>query len=335
MVSFCNKIDEKSAYSNANESEVELDERMTDEARNYSMCLNRFYRNARAYDLVGFRRLIALNDEDIFKNYKFDGLDISEHLIKSMIDDYDIPVSAYVPKIKSPNTQIVIFFHGGGFQFFTRKTYHRTIGHIAQATNTIWLSVEFRLAPEYKYPYAIRDSCSVTQWALDNGQKIFNLDSEAKVGLCGSSSGGNLAALVSNSFKSKLAFQILVTPSLDLSLTSDSYRRFNKSCFGLDLQTLTVLVKDYLPDDIDVKSPNVSPMFITNFEDTPRTLIVSAELDPTVDDNCKYFDKLQNASIKSQHVILKGTVCGFFDSSDVYMKTFYQAVDQVAMFLKK
>jgi acetyl esterase len=336
MVTVQNTIKEDTAaYSNQNENaELALDERLTDEAKQYSVFMNKFYKNARNYSLVEFRQMLAINDKNTCQTYKFDDLDIQDYFVKCLTDDYHVPVSAYVPKTKSPNTAIVIFLHSGGFQFFTRKSFHRTLGHMVRQTNMIWLSVEYRLSPEFKYPFAYNDCCSVTQWALENKSQVFGLTSSANVGVCGNSSGGNLAALIVNRFKKRLAFQILISPALDLSLSLHSYHEFNKPCFGLDLQTMKILVKDYLNEDKDVKSSIVSPLFNENFDDTPSTFIISAELDMLVDDARQYFEKLQSANISSKHVILKGAIHGFFDSSDWYMNTFHEAADHIVMFLR-
>jgi acetyl esterase len=312
---------------------MELDDRMTDETKQALIAICQFASSLYSCnDIPLIRKQTDLMDDEQNKMVQFDGLTYEEHLVKSMTDDYQIPVTAYIPKAKNANTKIVVFFHGGAFKWFSRKSYYRTVGHIAEKTNTIWVSVEYRLIPEFKCPVGIHDCLSVTQWVLDNKKNLFGSDDCAPVGVCGDSAGGNLAACVVHAFRNKLAFQILVYPWLDLTYSSESIRSLNKPCFFVTFDDIKKGAAEYL-DNMDASSASVSPMFNNDFTGIPRSLIVNAELDPLVDEGRIYFEKLQSAGIPSERVVLKGAIHGFFSSFPFYMNTFYEGAGHVINFL--
>ncbi len=78
------------------------------------------------------------------KEAEFDGLSFEEHFVQSNYDDYKIPITIYLPKNKNSQTPIGVFMHGGGFQYGSRRSYHATVCYIAHASDTIWVSVEYR-----------------------------------------------------------------------------------------------------------------------------------------------------------------------------------------------
>ena len=115
----------------------------------------------KAPDLQPVRDMINKLSEEKINKADLSHLNIKEYLVPNIYDNYQIPVTTYVPKSVSKNTPIVKFCHGGGWSLFSRKVYHLQIAHLATESNFIWLSIEYRLSPEFKHPTHINDCCSV------------------------------------------------------------------------------------------------------------------------------------------------------------------------------
>ncbi len=145
---------------------------------------------------------------------------------------------------------------------------------LASSTSTVWLSVEYRLSPEYKFPVGLNDCKYVLDHVYNNISDFSS--SDAKIGLSGDSSGGHYAALLANEFNSMLDYQILIYPGLDLSKEYDSQKTMTKDCYLL----VPELGKHYLENLIDgnslelMKTEKLSPILFENLGLLPKTLII-------------------------------------------------------------
>jgi acetyl esterase len=312
---------------------LKLDDRMTDETKSVAEIVLNAYREVKNVQL--FRQKQDLIDKEANEKARFDGLDYAESFVKSETDDYQIPVTMYLPKNRTPSTAIVVFFHGGGFSVLTRQTYQRPIAHIAQATSTIWISVEYRLAPEFKHPRGIRDCTSVAKWALEQKNNLFGSNENAKVGVAGDSAGGNLAVNVAYELRNKVSFQILIYPWLDMTCSSDSYREFTAPCFALEPDLFQYMICDYLEDQRDASLVTASPLFQTDHNGVAQALIINAELDPIFDDGHKYSQKLRQANIKCEFRMIKGVLHAFFDAYDLYKNAFDECVNLIVDYFNR
>lgn len=149
-----------------------FDQRMSAESRAYVSELLKMAEQV-DYDKIDLKSMRKLHDEQashINGQFNFENLSISEIRvkIKNPFDNYEIKVVKYEAKKKETNTPITVFFHGGGFCISSTTTHHLTIAKLATRTNSTWLSVEYRLCPEHKYPIPFLDCRSVVEWALEN-----------------------------------------------------------------------------------------------------------------------------------------------------------------------
>ncbi|CAF3743507.1 unnamed protein product [Rotaria sp. Silwood1] len=141
------------------------------------------------------------------------------------VNSTEIPITIYTP-VDVNKAKLVIFFHGGGFTVCSRKTHQTIVNMLADATKTIWISVEYRRGPEHKFPIWWEDACEVTRHILENkesyGYNIFDtflfnplmskfaflgVNSSAKVGLAGDSAGATLSASICHTLKN-IDFQV-------------------------------------------------------------------------------------------------------------------------------
>ena len=190
-----------------------IDDRYTDEAKffvsEYMKMLKspNFGRN----DYVKNRADRLKVTKGLVKMFRTKNVDESEIVVKSKFDDYEIPVTVYKPNNVDVNgAPVTIFFHGGGWVYGSRKDYELLVTYLAEETKSIWLSVEYRLAPENKYPVPINDALSVTEWIIENKSQFGSATS--KLGIAGDSAGGHLAATVTHQLKGKLDYQLLLYP---------------------------------------------------------------------------------------------------------------------------
>ncbi|XP_013418537.1 uncharacterized protein LOC106179456 [Lingula anatina] len=111
--------------------------------------------------------------------------------VKEMTSPYRLRMTQ--PKPCPPDVAIVVFFHGGGWVICSRKTHDPALKLLTDTVGCIFVSVEYRLAPEHKFPAALEDAEVAVRWCMENKEKIGGSVS-SKIGVCGDSAGGHLAA---------------------------------------------------------------------------------------------------------------------------------------------
>ena len=222
--------------------------------------------------------------------------------------EHEVPLRMYFPTeeamqagIVEGNTfPILLFFHGGGWVTESVENYDRVCARMAQATAHIVVSVEYRLAPEHKFPIPLED-CYAAAKALYTNQLILNTDPE-KITIIGDSAGGNLAAAVCLLARERREFmprkQILIYPALNNCYTEESpYRSVQENGEGYLLTA--VKMEDYLklyessPDDR--QNPYFAPILEKDLSHMPDTLILTAEFDPLRDEGEAYGKRLEEA----------------------------------------
>ena len=223
--------------------------------------------------------------------------------------DYEVPIRLYFPTeeamqagIVEGNTfPILLFFHGGGWVTESVENYDRVCSRMAQATAHIVVSVEYRLAPEHKFPIPLED-CYAAAKALYMNQLILNTDPE-KITIIGDSAGGNLTAAVCLMARDRGEFtprrQILIYPALGNCYTEESpYRSVHEN--GSDYLLTAVKMEDYLTlyqrTAEDRQNPYFAPILEKNLRNLPETLILTAEYDPLQDEGEEYGKRLKKAN---------------------------------------
>ena len=292
--------------------EFGLDERMTDETKLHVLkTLDSFKsRKNSNFDIEKLRKLGKIQARDANSSLKFDKLNIHEIKINNKMDDYEIPVSIYKPDDIIPNSPITIFYHGGGWTFGCRESYHYSVASLAESTKTIWLSVEYRLCPENKFPIPLTDCQSVLEYVYDN--KVLFSCEDAKLLICGDSAGGHFSALLSNDFSHLIDAQILIYPVLNFKGSYQSENEFARECFLLVPSLSDWFIANLLKNETFINSPAIAPILKEDFSRIPKTLLIAAELDRLVDHSRHYHKRLQENNVSSTLTIIKGAVHHFF-----------------------
>lgn len=212
----------------------------------------------------------------------------------------DIPVRLYRPlnAPKDSRLPMLVFFHGGGWVIGSIKTHDRICRYLANAGGALVISVDYRLAPEHKFPIGLEDCMAATVWAAAHGAKIGGDARRLSVG--GDSAGANLAAAITHMARDHqgpaIASQILLYPVTDALGEQPSRNQYAQG-FALEGATLDWFTTQYVNSPVDCANPLVSPLRAAHFSDLPPAFIVTAGLDPLRDEGEAYAEKLKAAAV--------------------------------------
>jgi acetyl esterase len=224
-----------------------------------------------------------------------------------------IPYRLYAPaNATSDPLPGFVFFHGGGMVAGSIETHDRIAAALAQTTGCRLVSVDYRLAPEHKFPAAIEDAIAATRFVSAEAASL-GIDA-ARIVVGGDSAGATLAAVVcqesQRSADPAISAQCLICPVLDFEDTSPSRQAFAEDHL-LDRVTLEADLSDYLRGDEDLADPRISPLRATKFAGLPAAIIHTAEFDPMRDEGNAYAAKLVAAGVAVDHVCHDGMIHNF------------------------
>jgi acetyl esterase/lipase len=193
----------------------------------------------------------------------------------------------------------LVYYHGGGFVIGNIDTHDGLCRMLANEGGFRVVSVDYRLAPEHKYPAAIDDAFAALSWVVANASEI-GVDAN-RVAVGGDSAGGALAAEVAQLAKAKggmaLAAQMLLFPVTQIGAQTKSLTEFAVGYF-LEKDTLDWFYASYLPADADTSDPRISPLRAKDVSGLPPAYIVLGGYDPLHDEGMQYADKLRAAGVK-------------------------------------
>ncbi|MGO4890590.1 alpha/beta hydrolase [Anaerobacillus sp. MEB173] len=224
----------------------------------------------------------------------------------------DIPVRVYTPKGEGPFPALV-YYHGGGWVIGDLDTVDVPCRLLTNKANCVVISVDYRLAPEHKFPAAADDAYAAAKWAADHGSAI-NVD-PSRIAVGGDSAGGNLAAAVALMARDKgelsLAYQLLVYPVTNHSYDTVSYFE-NADGYLLTKDTMVWFWDHYLRTEEDSANPYASPLQAEDLSGLPPALVLTAEFDPLRDEGEAYAKRLTEAGVSVEVKRYDGLIHGFF-----------------------
>ena len=241
----------------------------------------------------------------------------------------DIPIRLYYPAGDGP-FPVLVYFHGGGWVIGDLDTHHGFCHALAKTSGCLVVAVDYRLAPEHRYPAAVEDAYAATRWVAENSGLI-QADPD-RFAVCGDSAGGHLAAVVSMIARDRkgprIDLQILIYPITDCSFDTPSYEE-NKEGYMLTRDMMKWFWNHFINDEREADDFYASPLRATNLGDLPRALILTAEYDPLRDEGETYGKKLQEAGVNVTLTRYPGMIHGFIRMTAVLNKA-NDALDQVA-----
>ena len=211
----------------------------------------------------------------------------------------DIPLRIYTPEGVGPFPMLV-YFHSGGWVLGDLEVEDSVCRIIANGARCIVISVDYRLAPEHKFPAAAEDAYTATLWTAKNAATINGDSSRIAVG--GLSAGGNLAAVVTLMARDRgepsLIYQLLFDPVTQYGFDTESYRQYTNDLL-VTKDDMVWYWHQYLPSPADGNNPYSSPLFAEDLSNLPPALIISAECDILYDDG-KGYSEIGRASCRER-----------------------------------
>lgn len=250
------------------------------------------------------------------------------------VKDGEINIRIYTPSGEGP-FPLFVYYHGGGWVIGNLETSDAGCRLLAEQTKRVVVSVDYRLAPDYKFPIPVEDSYAALLWANQNASSINAVQDNIVVG--GDSAGGNLAtvmAILSNEHNGpQIVAQALIYPVTQLDFTTPSYEQFADG-YGLDRDLMIWFGEYYVNDSSEYEDVRVSPLLYENVAALPPAIIVAAENDVLRDEGVKYEEKLRNAGVQTAYRLLEGSIHGYFSNMAVFADETKETVSAIAEFLK-
>ncbi|HEX3826518.1 MAG TPA: alpha/beta hydrolase [Sporichthyaceae bacterium] len=226
----------------------------------------------------------------------------------------DIPVRVYTPIGTGP-FPVLCFFHGGGFVLGDLKTHDGVCRELAAGAGCVVVAVDYRLAPEHKFPAAADDCEAAVRWTAEHAGEIDGDPARLAVG--GESAGGNLCAVVAQRLRDRggptLVGQLLVYPATRLAGAPTPSMLENAEGYYLERKDMEWFGAAYLSDAAEANLVDCSPALASSLAGLPAALVITAEFDPLRDDGEQYADALRAAGVAAALTRYDGAIHGFWN----------------------
>jgi acetyl esterase len=226
-----------------------------------------------------------------------------------------IPARVYTPPDSSAG--IIVYFHGGGWVIGSVDDWDAVCRALAVASACRLVSVDYRLAPEHRFPAAADDAYDALGWVAGASQ----LTGAGPLVVAGDSAGGNLAAVcalrVRDTGGPELALQVLIYPVTDSDLDRPSYHDYDGNDFIVNRGDMEWYWDHYVPEVSARANPYASPLRASSLSGLPPAYIVTAEHDPLRDEGFVYADRLSAARVPVEHRHYGSQIHGFFSMVNV------------------
>jgi acetyl esterase len=206
---------------------------------------------------------------------------------------------------------VLLYLHGGGFVIGGIETHDSLCRRLARLGDCGVLAVEYRLAPEHRFPAALEDTWVVLQGLADGGATALGLDG-SRLAVCGDSAGGTLsavAALMARDAGLPLRAQVLITPGTGADRNFPSHRLFAQG-FLLESAGIDWFFDRYI-DFADRHDWRFAPLQAEDVEGVAPALVILAECDPLVDEGLAYADRLRAAGVATSLELVRGMTHDF------------------------
>jgi acetyl esterase len=250
----------------------------------------------------------------------FGGIEVGPPIEVARVEDRTIPgpagpipVRVYTPEGGDGPFPVLVYFHCGGWVICNLDTHDGTCRALARAAGCVVVSVDYRLAPEHRFPAAADDCYAAAQYVATHATE-FRADPK-RVAIGGDSAGGNLTAVVVQMARDKdgprFIHQLLVYPVTDAAMATASARD-NATGYFLTTALMRWFWNHYAPTEADRRSAYASPLRAVDLRGLPPATVLTAEFDPLRDDGEAYAAKLREAGVPVRAIRYDGMIHGFF-----------------------
>ncbi|WP_204040931.1 alpha/beta hydrolase [Acrocarpospora phusangensis] len=226
-------------------------------------------------------------------------------------EETGVPVRIYRPAGDAGPSPVAVYYHGGGWVYGSVERNDPLARDLAARTGAVVVSVDYRLAPEHRFPAAADDAWTVLADVFERPER-YGAD-PSRVAVVGDSAGGNLAAVVAWQARDagyRLAHQLLVYPVVDVAMDTPSYRAY-ASGFGLGADEMAWFVKKYA-GGADPSDPRLAPLRLADMSGLAPATVITAECDPLCDEGAAYADALRGAGVPVGYRCYEGSLHGFY-----------------------
>ncbi|HXE70955.1 MAG TPA: alpha/beta hydrolase [Hyphomicrobiaceae bacterium] len=225
-----------------------------------------------------------------------------------------IPLRLYrgQPATETDAQPVVVYFHGGGWVIGDLESHDQLCRALANAVPCTVIAVDYRLAPEHKFPAAVEDAIAATRWIADNADRL-KVDAK-RLAVAGDSAGGNLSAVVSIAARDSggltPVLQVLIYPGTDMAMQTVSISRHAEQ-LPLTRKGMQWFVDHYLRGPQDVHDWRASPLRAATLRGLPPALIITAGFDPLGDEGEAFAKALSSAGVSVDLERFEGQIHGF------------------------
>jgi acetyl esterase len=223
-----------------------------------------------------------------------------------------IPVRIYTPAVPAPRGALV-YYHGSGFVIFDLDSHDAECRALCNRAGATVVSVDYRLAPEHKFPAAVEDAWAALEWTAAHAPEL-GVDA-ARIAVGGDSAGGNLAAVVAQLARERgapqLRLQLLIYPVTDLRMGHPSMDE-NAEGYGLTKAQMAWFIAHYVRGEADKLDPRGSPLLARSLAGVAPALVITAEYDPLRDEGEAYAQRLIAAGVRTTLTRYPGMIHGAF-----------------------
>ncbi|GAC1632102.1 MAG: alpha/beta hydrolase [Nevskia sp.] len=246
-----------------------------------------------------------------------------------------IPVRVYTPAGAGPHP-LLMYFHGGGYVFGDLETHDASCRDLCAGAGTVVVAVDYRLAPEHKFPAASDDCYAATCWVGAHAAEIGG--DASRLAVAGDSAGGNLATITALRIRDeggpKLAAQLLLYPVVDDYRRGQPSMADNAEGYLLTRADIEYMYGHYFSKATDADHPHFAALQVKSLQGLPPALVITAEFDPLRDEGEAYAKKLAADGVDVVQTRYYGAIHGFFSFAAV-LDQGRQATTQAANWLRQ
>ncbi len=259
---------------------------------------------------LGRRRAQTETLAELFGGGKVSG--VTHERVSVTGRSHSVPCRLYLPRVRDNNAAMLVYFHFGGGVVGSLESCHRLCALISKYSGAPVLSVDYRLAPEHRFPSGLEDAIAAYAWAVENAARFGGAVRKAAVG--GDSIGATFAAVIAQEARGGRrpapVLQLLIYPVTDLVSDTSSMNEF-ADAFPLTADNFNYLMERYVPEGVDPSGPRLSPGRVSDLSGVAPALVYTAAFDILLDQGEAYADRLSEAGVRVKRARFETLPHGF------------------------
>jgi acetyl esterase len=238
------------------------------------------------------------------------------------VADIQLPGGIPARDYRAAESPLLVYFHGGRFISGDLDSHDPVCRRLALSAQCRVIAVDYRLAPEHRFPVAIEDALAAADWALQQSDRV---------AVAGDSAGANIAAVVAAARRQGIHRQVLIYPMIDATRHLPSHVEFAAG-FGPSSLDMKRGWDEYIPPEIDPRDPRVSPLFAADLDELPPALVITAEYDSLRDEGEHYAHRMGQAGNRVELKRCLGAIHGFITLTGV-SRLAREMIDDIGSYL--